>query len=40
MNTQRLELYSPYERIWHWLQTAGVLLLIAMVGAVVLGRRD
>jgi Ni/Fe-hydrogenase b-type cytochrome subunit len=29
MSTQRIELYSPYERIWHWLQAGAILLLIA-----------
>ena len=24
----REQLYSPYERIWHWLQAAAILLLM------------
>lgn len=28
MNVTRLQLYSPYQRIWHWLQAAGILLLV------------
>ncbi len=28
MTTTRLELYTPYERFWHWLQAVGILLLI------------
>ena len=28
MNTRRIEIYSPYERIWHWFQAAAILLLI------------
>jgi len=28
MNPQRIQIYSPYERIWHWLQAAAILLLI------------
>lgn len=29
MRTIRHELYSPYERIWHWLQAAAILMLMA-----------
>lgn len=29
MNVQRIELYSAYERIWHWLQAGAILLLVA-----------
>lgn len=28
MTRTRLELYTPYERFWHWMQAAGILLLI------------
>ncbi len=28
MTTIRLELYTPYERLWHWLQAAGIGMLI------------
>jgi thiosulfate reductase cytochrome b subunit len=28
MTTERYELYSHYERFWHWLQAGGILLLI------------
>lgn len=28
MNPRRIQIYSPYERIWHWLQAAAILLLI------------
>lgn len=29
MSGERLQLYSVYERVWHWLQAAGILLLVA-----------
>lgn len=28
MTSNRYELYSHYERVWHWLQAAGILLLL------------
>lgn len=34
MTSQRYELYSPYERIWHWFQAGGILLLI-LTGAAI-----
>lgn len=34
MTTKRYELYSHYERVWHWLQAGGILLLI-LTGAAI-----
>jgi thiosulfate reductase cytochrome b subunit len=34
MTSNRYELYSHYERVWHWLQAAGVLLLL-LTGAAI-----
>ena len=34
MPSQRYELYSHYERIWHWLQAGGIMLLI-LTGAAI-----
>lgn len=34
MTAKRYELYSHYERIWHWFQAGGILLLI-LTGAVI-----
>jgi Ni/Fe-hydrogenase b-type cytochrome subunit len=34
MNTVRHRLYSPYERIWHWLQAIGIGLLM-LTGAAI-----
>lgn len=32
--TQRVLIYTPYERIWHWLQAVGIIIL-AMTGLVI-----
>jgi thiosulfate reductase cytochrome b subunit len=34
MSTKRYELYSHYERVWHWLQAGGILLLIVTGAAI------
>jgi thiosulfate reductase cytochrome b subunit len=34
MTSNRYELYSHYERVWHWLQAAGILLLL-LTGAAI-----